>query len=135
MARYQQGCERAASIGELKAEVGFLFRGSEARFAEKEDGIRRLRRGQTLLPRTRVLIVDDILTTGGAVRECIEVVEQHQAVLVGIGVLGDRSGGSIDLSARLESLLSVSADNWPQESCPLCARGMPITKPGTSGIV
>ena len=108
------------------------FLGVEARFAEKEDGIRQLRRGQTLPPGTRVLIVDDILTTGGAVRECLEVVERHGALLVGIGVLGNRSGGNVDLGGRLESLLTVKAEAWPAESCPLCAQGMPITKPGTT---
>jgi len=108
------------------------YLGVEARFAEKEEGIRQLRRGQSLLSGTRVLVVDDILTTGGAVRECIEVVGRHEAVLVGVGVLGDRSGGSIDLGARLESLLNVTAQAWPPGSCPLCAQGIPVTKPGTS---
>ncbi len=108
------------------------YLGTEARYAEKEDGIRQLRRGQTLLPGTRVLVVDDILTTGGAVRECIEVVQRHEAILVGVGVLGDRSGGSIELGTRLESLLNVTANAWPPENCPLCAQGIPVTKPGTS---
>ena len=106
--------------------------GVEARFAEKEGGIRQLRRGQTLSPGQRVLIVDDILTTGGAVRECIEVVARHGAGLIGIGVLGDRSGGSIQLGPRLESLLTVTADAWEPAECPLCASGIPIAKPGTS---
>ena len=90
------------------------FLGVEARFAG-EDGIRQLRRGQTLPPGTRVLIVDDILTTGGAVRECLEVVERHGALLVGIGVLGNRSGGNVDLGGRLESLLTVKAEACPAE--------------------
>ena len=111
------------------------YLGVEARFAEKEGGIRQLRRGQTLAPETRVLVVDDILTTGGAVRECLEVVERHGAALAGVGVLGDRSGGSIDLGGRLESLLTVKAEAWSPDSCPLCARGVPIDKPGTSAVI
>src|SRR5437762_10150961 len=66
--------------------------GLEARFAEREDGRMTLRRGQELNPGTRVLVVDDILTTGGAVKECLKVVEERNAELVGVGVLGDRSG-------------------------------------------
>ncbi len=108
--------------------------GVEARFAEKVDGVRGLRRGQILEPGTRVLVVDDILTTGGAVRECIDVVRQHGAVLVGIGLLADRSGGVVDMGAKMEAVLALKVDTWPQESCPMCARRMPIYQPGTSGL-
>ena len=110
------------------------YLGVEARYAEKEDGMRRLRRGQTLHRDARVLIVDDILTTGGAVRECVEVVQLHEAVLIGVGVLGDRSGGEIDLGVRLESLLTINANAWTPDSCPLCASAVPVSKPGTSGL-
>lgn len=106
--------------------------GVEARFAEKENGERKLRRGQQLAPGTRVLVVDDILTTGGAVNECVEVVAKHGAELVGVGVLADRSGGSVQLPARLEAALTLSVDVYDPAECPQCAAGMPITKPGTS---
>jgi orotate phosphoribosyltransferase len=108
--------------------------GVEARYAEKEDGVRRLRRGQILDPGTRVLVVDDILTTGGAVRECIEVIQQHGAKLVGAGVLADRSGRTVDLGARIEAVLSLKVDTWPEETCPMCAQGIQIYQPGTSGL-
>jgi orotate phosphoribosyltransferase len=108
--------------------------GVEARYAEQEAGERRLRRGQTLSPGTRVLVVDDILTTGGAVRECLEVVRSHGAQLVGVGVLGDRSGGKVDFGARLEALLTVSVESFPPESCPLCQKGLPLDQPGTRGL-
>lgn len=108
--------------------------GVEARFAEREEGVRQLRRGQVLPPGTRVLVVDDILTTGGAVRECLEVVRRHGAVLVGVGVLGDRSGGQVDLGARLESLLTVSVEAFPPDACPLCAQGVPLYQSGTRGV-
>lgn len=108
--------------------------GVEARYAEKEGSERKLRRGQSLTAGARVLVVDDILTTGGAVRECIEVVERHQAALVGVAVLGDRSGGSVDLGTRLESLLTISANAYAPQSCPLCAQGAPLYQPGTSGL-
>lgn len=106
--------------------------GVEARYAEREEGERRLRRGQALAPGTRVLVVDDILTTGGAVRECIAVVQQYGAVLAGVGVLGDRSGGTVDFGARLEALLTLKIDAYPPEECPLCKQGVPLYQPGTS---
>jgi orotate phosphoribosyltransferase len=106
--------------------------GVEARYAEREGGKRCLRRGQTLAPGARVLVVDDILTTGGAVRECIEVVRQHGAILVGVAVLGDRSGGTVDFGVRLEALLTMKIDAYLPEECPLCQQGVPLHQPGTS---
>jgi orotate phosphoribosyltransferase len=106
----------------------------EARYAERENGAMTLRRGQSLPAGTRVLVVDDILTTGGAVKECIEVVRAHDAVLAGIGVLGDRSGGTLDLGARLEAVLTMKVEAFPPDTCPLCAAGVPLYQPGTKGI-
>ncbi len=108
--------------------------GVEARYAEKEGATRRLRRGQTLPAGSRVLIVDDILTTGGAVRECLQVAQEHGADVVGVGVLGDRSGGSVDLGVRLEAVLRLQAETFDPTECPLCAAGTPIYQPGTSGM-
>lgn len=108
--------------------------GVEARYAETENGVRGLRRGQTLPEGAHVLVVDDILTTGGAVRECIKVVKQHGAVLVGIGILGDRSGGKLDLGTKLESALTVAVEAWQPDDCPLCKKGEQITQPGTRAI-
>src|SRR5947207_2580545 len=105
--------------------------GLEARFAEREDGRMTLRRGQELNPGTRVLVVDDILTTGGAVKECLNIVEELNARLVGVGVLGDRSGGKVNLGTRLEALLTMDVPNYTPEACPLCAQGIPLRKPGT----
>jgi len=105
--------------------------GVQARYAELVGTVRTLRRGQSLAPGTRVLVVDDILTTGGAVRECMGVVRAHQAELVGVGVLGDRSGGKTDLGTRLEAVLTLDVEAFPPESCPLCAAGEPLYQPGT----
>lgn len=110
------------------------FLAVEARYAERENGLMTLRRGQSLQPGTRVLVVDDILTTGSAVKECIDVVRRQEAVLAGIGVLGDRSGGMLDLSARLEAALTMKVEAFPPDSCPLCAEGMPLYQPGTKGL-
>jgi orotate phosphoribosyltransferase len=108
--------------------------GVEARYAEREEGAMTLRRGQTLAAGARVLVVDDILTTGGAVRECVEVVRRHDAVLAGVGVLGDRSGGTVNFGTHFEAVLTVAIESFPPESCPLCAQGVPLYQPGTKGL-
>ncbi len=108
--------------------------GLEARYAEREDGSMKLRRGQTLPKGTRVLVVDDIFTTGGAVKECINVVKEHDAVLAGVGVLGDRSAGKVDLGVKLEAVLSVDVQAFNPEDCALCKAGVPLYQPGTKGI-
>jgi orotate phosphoribosyltransferase len=105
-----------------------------ALYAEKEDGERMLRRGLSLAPGTRTLIVDDIMTTGGATRECLELAGKHKAEVVGVAVLVDRSGGSVRLGPRQEALLSVLAQTFAPEECPLCAQGIPIKSPGSSAI-
>ena len=115
----------------LAMEVGRQL-GVRALYAEKEDGVRMLRRGLQLPAGTRTLIVDDILTTGGAVKECIDLAEIHQAKIVGASVIVDRSGGKVDLGYRLESLLSVQGVSFSTEECPLCKQGVPLKKPGSS---
>jgi orotate phosphoribosyltransferase len=106
--------------------------GVRALYAEKEDGQRLLRRGLRLEPGTRTLIVDDVMTSGGAVRECLDLAATHQAHVLGAAVLVDRSGGTVDLGCRTESLLTVSATTYDPEECPLCKSGVLIQKPGSS---
>lgn len=106
--------------------------GLPALYAEKENGERLLRRGLKLPPNTRVLIVDDIMTTGGATRECLELAGKHQAVVIGTAVLVDRSGGTVALGSRQEALLTVQAQTFAPEECPMCAQNVPIHTPGTS---
>jgi orotate phosphoribosyltransferase len=100
------------------------------------DGGRELRRGFVLHTSERVLIVDDVLTTGLSLRETLSAIEQFQPELVGIEVLIDRSGGDaftqFDVPCR--ALLTVSARTYYAEECPMCQEGVPIVKPGTRGI-
>jgi len=105
--------------------------GVMARFAEPASSGRALRRGQTLPPHSRVLVVDDILTTGLSVRECLDVVKEHGAEVVGVGVLADRSGGKADPGVRLEALWHADIPAYRPEECPLCRQGVPLTKPGS----
>lgn len=106
--------------------------GVRALYAETENGERLLRRGLQLPAGTRTLVVDDVMTSGGSVKECLDLAARHNAVVVGAAVLVDRSGGSTDLGCRLESLLQVQAETFAPEACPLCAANVPIRKPGNS---
>lgn len=106
--------------------------GVRALYAEKEAGERTLRRGLRLQPGTRTLLVDDVLTTGGALRECVQLAERHAARIVGAAVLVDRSGGAVEIGYRLEALLTVHALTYAPGECPLCARRIPLHTPGSS---
>ena len=101
-------------------------------FAEREGEGFALRRGFALKPGERVLVVDDILTTGGSVAKTVQVVRDAGAKLVGIGVLADRSGEEIDLGAPAEALLRLKIPRYAAEDCPLCRAGIPLTKRGSS---
>jgi len=111
----------------LAYEVGKQL-GTRGIFAEKGDGGRVLKRGFKIDPGTRVLVVDDVLTTGGSVRDTIAIVEQCGAVLAGVGLLVDRTGGKTDFGARIEALLSLEVDKFDPAHCPLCKAGEPLTE-------
>ncbi|SYZ73862.1 Orotate phosphoribosyltransferase [Candidatus Zixiibacteriota bacterium] len=80
---------------------------------------------------TRVLIVDDVLTTGTSIFEVIDLVKSYKANIVGIGIFLDRSGGKVKFDYPLKPLATVAANAWEPESCPLCRKGMPITQRGS----
>jgi len=100
-------------------------------FTEREDGRMRLRRGFSLRGGERVLVVEDVITTGGSTREVVRAVEEAGAKVVGVGALVDRSGGKAEFSVPRTALLSLALPNYPPESCPLCARGFPAVKLGS----
>ena len=99
-------------------------------------GGRELRRGFVLHQSERVLIVDDVLTTGLSLRETLSAIERFQPEIVGIEVLIDRSNGEAisQFAAPCHALLTVSAQTYDSGECPMCKEGIPIVKPGTRGI-
>jgi orotate phosphoribosyltransferase len=107
--------------------------GTDAIYAEAgEDGKTRIfKRGFSIEPGTRVMIVDDILTTGRSVQEVINLCRSYRADIVGLGVLLDRSGGTVTFDAPLKPLATVAAQSWEAAQCPLCAKGVPLTQRGS----
>lgn len=95
---------------------------------------RAFKRGTTIAPGTRVLLVDDILTTGGSIRETLAALERAGADVRAIGVLVDRSGGAVSFGPPLIALASLSIDTWSADECPLCRAGQPLTKPGSTVV-
>ena len=100
-------------------------------FAERQDGRLTLRRGFTLEPGERVLVVEDVVTTGGSTRETIEVARAAGAIVVGAGAIVDRSGGHQQLDVPFHALAEVSLPTYEPEACPLCLAGQPVVKPGS----
>lgn len=112
--------------------------GTAAAYAERaSDGSlgREIRRGTTFAPGSRVLVVDDVMTTGGAIRETLTALEPHPVEIIGIGVLVDRSGGAISFGdVPLYALVNMDVKTWEKDECPLCAQGVPLVKPGTTAV-
>lgn len=105
--------------------------GCSAFFAEREEGKMAIRRGFKISKGQKVLVVEDVITTGGSVKEVIDLILQEGAQVVGAASFVDRSGGKADLGVPLTSLVSVTIETYEPEHCPLCAEGVPLVKPGS----
>jgi len=90
-----------------------------------------LRRGFSLDPQETVVVVEDVVTTGGSTREVIELVQAAGSKVVAVGSIIDRSGGKVDLGVPRVALATLNAVAWTPEECPLCKQGLPVVKPGS----
>ena len=111
-------------------EVGRAL-GVRAIFAERQDGALTLRRGFVVNEPDRVLVVEDVLTTGGSTRETIAVATNAGATVVGAASIVDRSGGRLRFDVPFKALLEYGLTTYPPDACPLCAQGIPVSKPGS----
>ena len=108
--------------------------GARAIFTERVDGKMTFRRGFSLHEGERVLIVEDIVTTGGSIKEVIDVVKSYGAIPVAVSMLVDRSGGKADFGdVPATALLKMNVETYKPEDCPLCKNNVPITKRGSTG--
>ncbi len=104
--------------------------GCRAAFTEKDgEGGMALKRGFALKRGTRVLVVEDIITTGGSVKKSIAHLRARGAAIVGVGALIDRSGGEAGFDCRYEPLTAIQMQSWAPEQCELCAAGEPLVEP------
>ena len=107
---------------------------TRAIFTERENGKMTFRRGFTLRAGERVLIVEDIVTTGGSIKEVIDAVKTAGGTPVAISMLVDRSGGKLDFDGvPYSALLTLEVKSYTADECPLCREGIPITKRGRTG--
>lgn len=114
----------------LAHETGKVL-GTRAIFTERENGKMIFRRGFEIQPGEKVLIVEDIVTTGGSVREVMDAVKEQGGDIVGVGLMVDRSSGQAEFGVPTKSLLSLNIPSYSQEECPLCADKAPMTERGS----
>ncbi len=100
-------------------------------WAEREQDKMSLRRGFELQPGERVLVVEDVVTTGGSVREVMALASDAGCEIVGVGAIVDRSGGKTTFDVDLFAVVRLEVVTYPPENCPLCKRGLPLVKPGS----
>ena len=115
-------------------EVGRAH-GVRALFAERQDGELTLRRGFVIAENDRVLVVEDVLTTGGSTRETMQVARASGGQVVGAASIVNRSGGRAEFDVPFASLLDIDLPTYEPDKCPLCAQGLPVVKPGSRPLV
>ncbi|GAB4370936.1 MAG: orotate phosphoribosyltransferase [Calditrichia bacterium] len=108
--------------------------GARAIYAEREGGKMALRRGFTIDQREKVLVCEDVITSGGSVQEVIDLVEAAEGYPIGVGVIVDRSGGQVKFDIPLFSTFQVKAITYKPERCPLCKQGKKLVKPGSRNL-
>lgn len=123
--------------------VGGLIIGHEvarawgARFIFTErgtDGRMILRRGFSVQPGENVVVIEDVVTTGGSTREVVELLQAAGARVLAAGSIIDRSGGSAQVGAPRVALVTLQVTAWLPEDCPLCQQGLPVVKPGSRTV-
>ncbi len=113
-------------------EVGRMM-GARTLFAERKDGVMELRRGFELHAGERVLIVEDVVTTGGSVFEVVELVKKANAKLAGVGYIVDRTNGKVRFETKHFSVLQMDVVTYQPSECPMCQSGNIAVKPGSRG--
>jgi orotate phosphoribosyltransferase len=134
LARHFGSCNLVASPA-----IGGLIIGHEVArakrcrflFTEREEGKMTLRRGFSVRPGERAVVIEDVVTTGGSTREVIDILRELGTEVIGAGSIIDRSGGRVDLGVPRVALATLDAVSWMPEECPLCKEGVPVVKPGS----
>lgn len=114
-------------------EVGRQF-GVRSVFTERENGRMTLRRGFAFERGENVLVVEDVITTGGSVKEVVELTELAGGLVIGIGCIVDRSDGKLKLDLPIAAVHKARLVTYPPEKCPLCMQNKPLVKPGSRSL-
>ena len=104
-------------------------------FAEREEKKLTLRRGFTIDPGEKILVCEDVVTTGGSVFEVIDIVKGLGGEVVGVGYIVDRSNGKVDFGYPQKSTLKMEVISYLPEECPLCKENIPLVKPGSRKVI
>ena len=118
----------------LGTEVGRILN-IRTIFAERKDGDMCIRRGFKIEPGENILIVEDVITTGGSVREVMDQVINHKGIISGVGVMVDRSNGSVALHPNQFSIVAMEAESYGPNEVPESLSAIPVQKPGSRKIV
>ena len=118
----------------LGTEVGRIFK-ARTIYAERKDGDMCIRRGFNIEPGENILIVEDVITTGGSVREVMDQVINHKGTISGVGVMVDRSNGSVALHPNQFSIIAMEARSYGPDEVPESLSAIPVQKPGSRKIV
>jgi orotate phosphoribosyltransferase len=134
-ARLKPDCVIGPAVGGIVIayEMAGLLK-ARAIYMERVDKELKLRRGFEVLPGERILVTEDVVTTGGSAKEVVEAVTAIGAKVVGVVSLVNRSGGKADFGVPFHSLLDVNPPVYKPEECPMCAKGMPVEAPGMKGL-
>lgn len=100
-------------------------------WTERENGVMTVRRGFSIKENERILVIEDVITTGGSTRECIAALETRGAKVIAAASIVDRSNGAADVGVPRRSLVSLEVPSYKSEDCPLCERGDEAVKPGS----
>jgi len=104
-------------------------------FTEREGDKMALRRGFVIPQGARVVVAEDVITTGGSVQEVIDIVKASGGVLVGVALIVDRTGGKLDFGTKTVAAYTTVAQSYAPEECPICAEGkLPLAKPGSRNL-
>ena len=132
MGRLIVGQEVARALPEGNSKHALPGGGVPALFVARDaSGKMAMRRGFSLNPEQRVLVVEDVWTTGGSTQEAMKVVQEVGGNVVAAGALIDRSGGKIDFGVNAQALIRLPIENYRREDCPLCREGSAAIKPGS----
>lgn len=103
-------------------------------FAERKDGRMTLRRGFTLEKGEKALLCEDVVTTGGSVVEVMDIVKEQGAEIVGVGMIVDRSNGTVDFGVPQKSTLQLKVETWKEDELPDELKNIPVEKPGSRSL-